>query len=132
MVQQESPGLRRARHDAVAARRVREVCVDATSTAELIDGLLEPFSAALGVSGMIVGSTDPATAIMSTATLVENLPIAMAEPWMHNEIFDETSTSSVNYGAREPGRSHWIAPRREIHTSVRGTGSTSRWGSGRR
>ncbi len=89
MVQQESPGLRRAQHGAVAARRVREVCADATSTAELIDGLREPFNAALGISGMIVGSTDPATAIMSTATLVENLPIAMAEPWMHNEIFDE-------------------------------------------
>src|SRR5690625_7406731 len=89
MVQQASPGLRRARNGAIAARRVREVCADATSTAELIDGLQEPFNAVLGLSGMIVGSTDPATAIMSTATLVENLPLAMAEPCMHTEIFGE-------------------------------------------
>lgn len=89
MVQKASPGLRRSRHDAAAARRVHEVCADAAGTAELIDGLLEPFNAALGVSGMIVGSTDPATAIMSTATLVENLPMSMAEPWMHNEILRE-------------------------------------------
>src|SRR5690625_2302946 len=129
MVQQESPGLRRAQHGAVAARRVREVCADATSTAELIDGLREPFNAALGISGMIVGSTDPATAIMSTATLVENLPIAMAEPWMHNEIFDEDFNKFSELQRVDAGRSHWTEPRREIRISVRDTGSTSLWGS---
>lgn len=89
MMQQVPSGLRRVRRDANAVRRVREVCADATSTAEIIDGLREPFRTALGFSGMIVGSTDPATASMSTATLVENLPLSMAEPWMHNEVLED-------------------------------------------
>lgn len=127
MVQQAPPGLRRARHDAIAARRVQEVCADAMSTAELIDGLRAPFGAALGVSGMIVGSTDPATAMMSTATLVENLPLAMAEPWMHNEILDEdfnkfrelhhTGAGAVTLGRATQGRPH-LSPRYRLNLDL--------------
>ena len=84
-----SPGVRRARRRASAAARVEEACADATSTAELVEGLRDPFNAALGLSGMIVGSTDPVTAVVSTATRVENLPHAMAVPWMHNEVLEE-------------------------------------------
>lgn len=84
-----SPGLRRSQHAARAARRVEATCADAATTAELVDGLREPFTSVLGLSGSIIGSTDPATAVMSTATLVDNLPVTMAEPWMHNEILDD-------------------------------------------
>lgn len=77
------PALRQLRRR--AAREVGEACADAQSTEELIDGLRGPLGSALGVSGMIVGATDPATAVMSTATRVESLPNAMASPWIHNE-----------------------------------------------
>lgn len=126
-VHQTPPALRRSRHDAIAARSVQEVCADARSTAELIDGLRAPFNAALGVSGMIVGSTDPATAIMSTATLVENLPASMAEPWMHNEILDEdfnkfstlhhTGVGAATLGRATQGNPH-LSPRYRLHLGL--------------
>lgn len=74
---------------ATAARRVREVCADASSTEELIDGLRPHFNEALGLSGMLLGSTDPLTAAISTATRVEHLPDSMALPWMRNEALEQ-------------------------------------------
>lgn len=68
-----------------AARRVHEVCADATSTAEVIDRLREPFNTALGFSGMLLSATDPDTTTLGTSTVVEHLPEEIAPGWMHNE-----------------------------------------------
>lgn len=77
------------RHRERAARRVHDVCTDATSTAEVIDGLREPFNAALGLSGMLLSATDPDTTALGTATVVEHLPAEIATPWMLNEVLVE-------------------------------------------
>lgn len=77
------------RHRDRAARRVQEVCADATSTAEVIDGLREPFNAALGLSGMLLSATDPDTTALGTATIVEHLPEEIASAWMQNEFLVE-------------------------------------------
>lgn len=77
---------RRRRHR--AAKTVREACAEAASVVELVEGIRGPIGDALGVSGMVLGGTDPSSLIMSTATHVENLPHAMAAPWMHNEAFE--------------------------------------------
>ncbi|GAA1187354.1 LuxR C-terminal-related transcriptional regulator [Nesterenkonia xinjiangensis] len=78
----------RGRHRDSAARRVREVCCDAPSTAELIKGLRTPLHDALGMSGMLLSATDPDTLVLSTAAVIENLPEAMCAPWMHNEFLE--------------------------------------------
>ena len=72
-----------------AARRIHEVCADAGSTAEIIDGLREPFNDALGLSGMLLSATDPDTTAFGTATVVENLPEEIASPWIENEFLVE-------------------------------------------
>ena len=72
-----------------AARRIQEVCADAGSTAEIIDGLREPLNAALGLSGMLLSATDPDTTALGTATVVEHLPEEIATPWMENEFLVE-------------------------------------------
>lgn len=85
----QSSTARRRQHLARASRRAREACADAASPAELVDGLCGPLNDALGLSGLLLGSTDPSTAVISTATCVENLPNSMAEPWMHNEVLED-------------------------------------------
>lgn len=82
-----SAALRRRHRDSVA-RRIREVCVDAADTAELIEGLRRPLADALGLSGMLLSATDPHTTTLATATVVEDLPSAMSVPWMHNEFLE--------------------------------------------
>src|SRR5690625_3090700 len=72
-----------------AARRIQEVCADAGSTAEIIDGLREPLNAAIGLSGMLLSATDPDTTALGTATVVGHLPEEIATPWMENEILVE-------------------------------------------
>src|SRR5690625_7375167 len=74
------------------ARRIQEVCADARSTAEIIEGLREPFNEALGLSGMLLSATDPDTTALGTATVVEHLPEEIATPWMENEDLVEDST----------------------------------------
>lgn len=81
--------VRAARHRDGAARRVLEACTDATTTAELVDGLREPFNMALGLSGMLLSATDPDTTALGTATVVEHLPEEIATPWMQNEFLVE-------------------------------------------
>ena len=118
-------GGRAQRHRDRAARRVREVCADATSTAELIDGLREPFNVALGLSGMLLGATDPDTTALGTATVVEHLPEEMASPWMQNEFLVEdfnkfaklhrTNRGPVTLHRSSQGHPH-LSPRyRELH-----------------
>lgn len=83
-----TPAVPRGRHRDSAARRVREVCSDAPSTAQLIEGLRAPLHDALGMSGMLLSATDPDTLVLSTAAVIENLPEAMCAPWMHNEFLE--------------------------------------------
>lgn len=85
----EVTAVRRRRHLRLADHRVREACRDATSTDELIDALRAPFTDALGLSGLLLGATDPDSTALATATVVEHLPEAMATPWMHNEYLDQ-------------------------------------------
>ncbi len=74
---------------ATAERRIQEVCADASTTAELVDGLREPFDDALGLSGMLLSATDPDSTVLSTAAVIENLPESMCAPWMHNEFLED-------------------------------------------
>lgn len=79
----------RARHLGSATRRVRDVCGEASTTAELIDGLRAPLNDALGLSGMLLSATDPQTTALGTATIVEHLPAEISVPWMHNEHLED-------------------------------------------
>lgn len=79
----------RARHLGSATRRVRHVCGEASTTAELIDGLRAPLNDALGLSGMLLSATDPQTTALGTATIVEHLPAEISVPWMHNEHLED-------------------------------------------
>lgn len=72
-----------------AERRVLEVCADAASTEDLVNGLREPLKQALGLTGMYLGATDPDTTIFATAAVIENLPDSMCAPWMHNEFLED-------------------------------------------
>lgn len=119
------PGGRTQRHRDRAARRVHEVCTDARSTAEVIDGLREPFNAALGLSGMLLSATDPDTTAFGTATVVEHLPEEIASPWMQNEFLVEdfnkfaklhrTNHGPVTLHRSSQGHPH-LSPRyRELH-----------------
>ena len=89
MAPQAFPTLRHDGHVDFTARRVREVCSDASSTIELIDGLREPFNRALGLSGMLLSATDPDTTALGTATVVEHLPEAIATQWIQNEFLKD-------------------------------------------
>lgn len=82
-------GGRSQRHRERAARHIHELCADATSTAEIVDGLRGPLNRALGLSGMLLSATDPDTTALGTATVVEHLPEAIAAPWMENEFLVE-------------------------------------------
>lgn len=83
------PVIRRRRSTSGAAGRVAEVCTDAGSTAELVEGLREPLHDALGMSGMVLSATDPDTLLFSTAAVIEDLPEEMCAPWMHNEFLEQ-------------------------------------------
>lgn len=52
-------------------------------------GLRQPLSDSLGLSGLLLSATDPETTMLGTATVVDQLPEAMAAPWMHNEFGDD-------------------------------------------
>lgn len=80
---------RRRGHLDRAERRIREICADATSTHELVDGLRGPLNDGLGLSGLLLSSTDPETTTLGTASIVEHLPEAMSAPWMHNEFLED-------------------------------------------
>lgn len=118
-------GGRAQRHREGAARRVHEVCADAATTAELVDGLREPFNAALGLSGMLLSATDPDTTALGTATVVEHLPEEIATPWMQNEILveDFNKFAALHRSGRGPVTLHrssqghpQLSPRfRELH-----------------
>ena len=116
---------RTQRHRERMARRVQEVCTDATSTAEVIDGLREPFNAALGLSGMLLSATDPDTTALGTATVVEHLPAEIATPWMHNEVLvgdfnkfanlHRTRQGPVTLHRASQGHPHMSPRYRELH-----------------
>ncbi|AZN29538.1 hypothetical protein EJO69_03850 [Flaviflexus salsibiostraticola] len=67
------------------ADRVRGLCAEAATTAELLTGVRDHLEAALGFAGSLVSATDPETTALGTGTTVENLPEVMAVPWMQNE-----------------------------------------------
>lgn len=81
-------GTRQGRLDRTA-RIVTEVCADAGTTAELIDGLREPVHSALDSVGTLLSATDPVTTALGTATVVDGLPDSMATPWMRNEYLED-------------------------------------------
>lgn len=68
---------------------MEEVCDDASTTPELIDGLREPLNDALGLSGLLLSATDPQTTALGTATVVEHLPPEISVPWMQNEYLED-------------------------------------------
>lgn len=72
-----------------ADRQVREVCADARTATELVNGLSVPLRGGLGVEGMFVGATDPETTVFANVALIENLPASMCAPWMHNEFLED-------------------------------------------
>lgn len=95
----------------VAAQQIRFACRTESSTDQLIDRLVDPMCEALALSGVIIGSTDPATTLMSTATRLIDLPPEMVGPWMQQEFighdvnrFDELHESGR--GAATIHRAH--------------------------
>ena len=84
-----APAASRRRHFGSASRRIAEVCFDASTTAELIEGLRAPLNDALGLSGMLLSATDPETTALGTATVVEHIPEEISIPWMHNEYLED-------------------------------------------
>ena len=72
-----------------ASRGALEVCAEAGTAEELVNGLREPLNDALGLAGMYLGATDPDTTIFATAAVIENLPDSMCAPWMHNEFLED-------------------------------------------
>lgn len=117
-------GRSRFHRDRVS-RRVQELCADAESTAEIIDGLREPLNEALGLSGMLLSATDPDTTALGTATVVENLPTEIATPWMENEFLVEdfnkfaklhrSGQGPVTLHRASQGHPHLSARYRELH-----------------
>lgn len=90
------------------ADRVRGLCAEAATTAELLTGVRDHLEAALGFAGSLLSATDPETIALGTGTTVENLPEVMAVPWMQNEYLasDVNKFEALHMSGGKPATLH--------------------------